>query len=264
MSSYLYFIKVRILESLAYRFEAVSTMLIQFIILTVNVFFWKAVYASTGGPVQDTTLEEMLNYSIMSGVLSCFFSATVEQKIRQRVREGNVAVDFIKPINPFGMYFAEDVGGILVNTVQKAFALIIFACIFIIIPAPASAVRLLLFLISAIFSFVILWVIAAVFGVLNFWLIDIGNIGGVKTYIIAFLSGSIIPTWFFPGLVRRILAFTPFIYIYQTPVAIYIGRTPLNEACFAIVIQLVWAALLLWTFTLIKNRAMGRLIVQGG
>ena len=239
-------------------------MLIEFIILTVNAFFWRAVYAAAGGPVRDTTLEEILKYSIMSGVLFCFFSTTVEEKIRERIREGNVAVDFIKPINPFGMYFAEDVGGILVNTVQKALPLIIFACVFISVPAPASSARFLLFFISASFSFVILWVIAAIFGVLNFWLIDIGNIGGVKNYIIAFLSGSIIPIWFFPDMIQRILAFTPFIYIYQTPIAIYIGRTPMNEAYFAILIQMVWAALLIWFFTLIKNRAMGRLIVQGG
>lgn len=264
MSSYIYFIKVRILESLAYRFEAVSTMLIQFIILTVNAFFWKAVYSAAGGPVRDTTLEEMLKYSIMSGVLSCFFSGAVEQKIRERVREGNVAVDFIKPIDPFGMYFAEDLGALLVNTVLKALPLVIFACVFIMVPSPASPARLLLFIASALFSFVILWIIAAIFGVLNFWLIDIGNIGGVKTYIIAFLSGSIIPIWFFPYTVQRVLAFTPFIYIYQTPIAIYIGRTPMAEALFAILIQMIWAALLLRVFMMIKKRAMGHIIVQGG
>jgi ABC-2 type transport system permease protein len=261
--AYLYFIKVRVLISLAYRFEAISSIFIQFIILAVDAFFWRAVYANYD-IVQDVDLNQMLTYAVMSVLLNSFFCRSVEDKLRSKIRDGSVATDYIKPINFFGMLLAEDAGGIVVNMTQRFLPLIIFSCIFITPPIPASALHFLLFLLSACVSFFILWLIAAIFGLLNFWLIDIGPIGGAKNIIIAFLSGSIVPIWFFPDNIQRILAFTPFIYIYQTPIGIYIGRTAVDEVMPIIGIQIIWVAVFFALFWLIKVKALKNIMVQGG
>jgi len=263
--AYLYFIKVRIMISLAYRFETISSVLIQFIILSVNAFFWRAVYANYGnGTVQNTDLNQMLIYSVMSILLGCFFCKSVEGKLRQKIRDGSVAADYVKPINLFGMFFADDIGEIIVNIIQRFIPVIVFSCIFIAPPVPASALHFLLFLLSACVSFFILWFIAAIFGLLNFWLIDIGPIGGAKDIIISFLSGSIIPIWFFPESIQKILAFTPFIYIYQTPIGIYIGRTGIDEALKVIAIQILWGVIFYGLFSFIKTKALKNIMVQGG
>lgn len=261
--AYLYFIKVRIMLSLAYRFETFSSVIVQFIILTVNAFFWRAVYANYD-TVQGTDLNQMLIYSVMSVLLGCFFCRTVEGKLRSKIRDGSVASDYVKPINLFGMLFSEDVGEIAVNIAQRIIPLLIFSFIFITPPLPASVLHFLLFLISACVSFFILWFIAALFGLLNFWLIDIGPIGGAKDIIIGFLSGSIIPIWFFPAPIQKILAFTPFIYMYQTPIGIYIGRTSPEEAVKVIAIQFMWCAIFYVLFSIVKSRALKNIMVQGG
>jgi len=260
---YLYFIKVRVLVSMAYRFEAISTVFIQFIILAVNVFFWKAVYGNAEA-VAGTTLKQMLIYSVISLVMTCFFCKSVEQRLRQQVREGNVAVDIIKPIDMFLMHFSNDVGNIIVNLSQKALPMILFACIFITPPIPASAAHFALFCISSVFSFLILWLIAAIFGMLNFWITDIGPIGDVKDLIITFLSGSIVPVWFFPPVIGNILAFTPFIYTYQTPISIFIGKLTVYDGLFQILIQGIWCLLFYLLFSIMKKRALNNLMVQGG
>lgn len=263
MSAYFYLIKVRILIAMAYRFEAISSTLVQFILLTVNGFFWKAVYRGNQ-LVQDTSLQQMLIYSVMGLLLSCFFSISTEHQLRSRIREGNIAIDFIKPVNLFGMYLANDIGDCIVSISQKGLPLVLFACIFIAVPVPASVTSGLLFLLSTLFSFSILWFIAAIFGLLNFWLIDIGPIGGAKDTILAFLSGSIIPIWFFPNFIQKILSLLPFPYIYQTPIGIYIGKIPLREALFSMTIQLVWIAVFFGLFCIIQKKAMNHLEIQGG
>jgi len=261
--AYLYFIKVRIMMSLAYRFEAFSSVIIQFVILSVNAFFWRAVYANYE-TVQDTDLNQMLIYSVMSVLLGCFFCKTVENKLRSKIRDGSVASDYVKPISLFGMFFAEDIGEIVVNITQRVIPLLVFSCIFIAPPIPASGLHFVLFLLSACASFFILWFVAALFGLLNFWLIDIGPIGGAKDIIIGFLSGSVIPIWFFPETIRNILAYTPFIYMYQTPIGIYIGRTGLNEAVQAIAVQIIWVLVFYGIFSFTKSRAVKNIMVQGG
>jgi len=263
MRAYLYFIKVRILISLAYRFEAISSIFVQFIILTINAFFWRAVYTGRD-TVQGVDLNQMLIFSTMATLLACFFVHTVEGKMRRKIRDGSVAQDYIRPIGLFGMFLAEELGEIVVNIIQRFVPIIIFASIFIVIPIPASGLHFLLFIVSIVFSFFILWLVAATFGLLNFWLVDIGPIGGAKDHVILFLSGSIVPIWFFPDSIERVLLFTPFIYTYQTPIGIFIGRTALNEALVEILIQIFWCVLFFGLFSFVKSKALKNIMVQGG
>ena len=263
MSAYIYFIKLRILISLEYRFRAISSVFVQFIILSITAFFWRAVYANRD-VVQDVDLNQMLIFSVMSTLLGCFFVHTVENKMQRKIRDGSVAQDYIKPINLFGMFLAEDLGEIAANIIQRFIPIIIFASIFIVFPVPASGLHFLLFALSTVFSFFILWFIAAIFGLLNFWLIDIGPIGGAKNHIILFLSGSIVPIWFYPDFIQRILAFTPFVYTYQTPIGIFIGRTSLEDALIEIAIQIFWCLSFFGLFSFAKSKALKNIMVQGG
>lgn len=263
MSAYLYMIKIRILISLTYRFEAIFSVLMQFIVLTVSSFIWKVLYSGQA-EVQGTTLEQMLVYTVLSVFLSCFYSTGVEGRLRSSIRNGNVAVDYIKPVNLYALYFSEDLGQIAVNFMLKGLPILIFGGIFVAVPVPASVPGLCLFMVSVVFSFLILWFIAAIFGVFNFWIIDIGPIGTVKDYIIHFLSGSLIPLWFFPAPVQKILTFTPFVYLYQTPISFFIGRTPPQEAGRILAVQAVWCLAFFVLFQCCKKKAFGRIVVQGG
>lgn len=263
LSAYLYMIKIRILISLTYRFEAISAIAMQFILLLVNSMIWRVLYANNQ-VVQDTTLNQMLIYTVMSIFLTCFYSTGVEGRIRSGIRDGNVAVDYIKPVNLYGLYFSEDIGQIVVNFLLKGLPILIFGSIFVSIPVPSSFLSLCLFVVSAVFSFLILWFIAAIFGIFNFWLIDIGPIGMVKDHIINFLSGAVIPIWFFPSFVQDIMNYTPFVYIYQTPISFFIEKTPVSDAWRILAIQAIWCLVFYILFRLCKKKAFGRLIVQGG
>lgn len=261
--AYLYLMKIKILQSLAYRFEVISTAIFQVISLVVTVFLWRAVYAAED-TISGTTLSQMLVYTVMSGVLSCFFSTTVEWEIRGKIRKGDIALDYIKPMNPFSMYFAQDIGGISVNLMQKAIPLTVVSSILVVAPVPVSLGAFLLFLLSSIVSFCLLWFISALFGVLNFSLVDIGPLSFAKDLIIKFLSGAVVPVWFFPDTFQRVMKFTPFMYIYQTPLSIYIGKISLSQGLEAILIQSVWVTVFFAVFVLVKNRVIGKIIIQGG
>lgn len=200
----------------------------------------------------------------MSIILNGIFSVTIEGNIRGRVRMGNVAVDFIKPVNIFAMYFSEDVGNMVTSIIQSAVPVFICSMLFIVAPFPSSALNLFLFLLSSVFSFIILWLISAVFGLLYFWFINLGPLGGIKNYLIQILSGSFIPVWFFTQGLQTFLKFLPFIYIYQHPIGIYIGRTPFNEAISGIVIQEIWAAAFVVLFDRMRKNIEGNILVQGG
>ena len=256
-------IKVRFLLALSYRFEVFITISTRLILLFASVFFWKTAFAGID-EVAEVNQEQMLVYSIMAIVLAVVNTFFIEDKIREKIRRGNVALDFIKPVNVFLMYFMEDVGDSLTAFVQRAIPILICAALFVTIPKPYSLIHFLLFLLSACISFLLLWLLSALFALLYFKYIDFGPLSNVKNYLITILSGSLIPVWFFPESVQKILEFLPFIYIYQLPLGIFIGRENISGALTGIGIQAFWCALAAFLFNYCRRRVIKTIIAQGG
>ena len=260
---YLYYIKIKVLESLTYKYEFFLTIIKQFFFIFVTSLFWKALYANVTEPM-EVSVEDMLIYSVISVFLQNFFARSVEGELRGRIRSGNISLDYLKPINMFGMMFANDVGNIIVNIIQRFLPVLIFSMIFIVVPLPISVSAFILFVISTLMSFFILWNISAIFGLLYFWLTDTGDIGGVKEHIINLLSGALIPIWFFPKTLQSILNFLPFIYTYQLPISIFIGKLSTKEALVAMGIQLIWCVVFFGVFMGVSKRALKNIMIQGG
>lgn len=263
MKPYIYLAKTKVMSVLAYRFDVISSVVIRCLVLIATSFFWVAAYGNRQSAL-GVTKEQMLTYSIMSAVLSCLLSANVEDRVIKSVRKGSVALDMLKPVNIYGMYLAEDIGSIIVSICQNAFPLFIIASLLIQVPVPSSGINFLLFLLSVVFSYMINWLIAASFSMLTFFLISMGPLIQIKINLIRILSGSIIPLWFFPQSVQTMLNFLPFVYLYQLPLSIYIGKLTRNEIGMQLGLQVLWIFILYLVFKWIQKKVLLNVLVQGG
>ena len=71
IKAYWYIMRSRILMFMAYRFQVLSTVVCQIVILSASVFFWKAAYGLNA--VQNgTSVEQMVHYTILSNLLAVF------------------------------------------------------------------------------------------------------------------------------------------------------------------------------------------------
>ncbi len=263
VKAYLYMAKIKLLLSMSYRFDFFTNLAVQVIFLFTSTYFWKAAYKGVD-TVQSVNEEQMLIYSVMSIVLGILFSTSVESKIKGSVRSGNVALDYLKPVNIFVMYFFEDIGNIVTAFIQSAVVVLLCSSLFIVLPIPVSIGAFFLFLFSVCLSYLLLWLMSAIVGLLYFKVIDMGPIGIIKDYLIKIFSGSFVPIWFFPKVVQDIFQYLPFVYTYQLPLSIYIGKTDLNEALKGISVQFVWVAVFFFIFARLKNRIETNVFVQGG
>lgn len=263
MEPYLYIMKTRMMKALAYRFDVLTAVLVQCFLVVVTAFFWIAVYGGRDSAA-GVTEKQMLTYTIMSGVLSCLFTINVESRISQSIQKGDIALDILKPVNLFGIYLAEDTGNLLILLFQNVLPLLLVSALFIQVPVPASALLLLLFIVTTAISYLINWLLSVTFGMLSFWLISMGPLSSLKICVIRMLSGSIIPLWFFPEWLRNILAFLPFQYIYQLPLSIYIGKLTEQETIFQVGVQLVWLLILYGLYRLMQRKVLKNVMVQGG
>ena len=260
---YLYVVKTQIIKSLTYEFNVYGNIIMQTIIMITSVCFWKALYKGRGA-VGGVDADNMMTYVIMSSLLSVLFITNVERRIETSVEKGTVAADLMKPINIFGVYFSEDIGNITALFFQNMIPILIIGSLMIKVPVMADIRDLPLFIISAAESFLINWLIAALFGMIAFSAVNIDALIQVKKHLLRLLSGSIIPIWFFPSGVSKVLGSLPFVYIYQLPLSIYIGKGDRSQQMSQMRIQFLWLVILSGVFLYAQSRVTRKVMVQGG
>ena len=260
---YLYIIKTQIIKSMTYEFNVYGNIIMQTIIMITSAYFWKALYKDQS-MVGGVDAESMLTYIIISSALSVLLITNVERRIEMSVEKGTVATDMMKPVNIFGVYFAEDIGSIIALIFQNMLPILLIGSLMIKVPTMADTRTLPIFIISVILSFLINWLIAALFGMMAFTAVNISALIQVKKHLLRLLSGSIIPIWFFPDSVAKVLSVLPFVYIYQLPLSIYIGRGDISEQIYQMKIQFLWLVILSILFFYVGSRVTRKVMVQGG
>ena len=263
LKKYLYVTKTQIIRSMAYEFNVYGNIIMQTIIMITSAYFWKALYKGQT-MVGDVDVDSMLTYVIMSSALSVLMLTGVEHRIAQSVYKGTVATDMMKPINIFGVYFAEDIGYMIALVFQNLLPILIIGSLMIKLPVMANVRDLPLFIIAVVQSYLINWLIAALFGMIAFTALNIDALLQVKKHLLRLLSGSIIPIWFFPTGVAKVLEALPFVYIYQLPLSIYIGRGSRATYLSQMRIQFIWLVILAGLFYVAQSRIVKKVMVQGG
>lgn len=263
MNKYIYIMKIRIQTVLTYRFDMILTILVQCVTMFAVCYFWLVVYGDKDS-VLDVNGKSMLTYTTVSILMGNLFTMRVQERVMDSIRTGNIALDMLKPMNLYVSYLAEDFGEAVVAFFQKVLPLLVIGSCMFGVPAAASAVHFLLFLVSFLLAYFINWLLAALMGLAAFRTIQMGPMLSVKTYIIKLLSGSMIPLWFFPESLRKVLELLPFVNIYQVPLGIYIGKYQVSAALFHMSVQLFWNMALLLVFIVLQKKMAEQIMVQGG
>lgn len=263
LHAYLYITKMRILTSLAYRFEVFTAIASNMILLVATIYIWHAAYSGIDA-VESLALSDLVTYTVVSTLLSSLFVCNVQNTIYGKIRQGQIATDLYRPIPLLASYLADDLGGAISNLVNRMVPMLLFASLLFGVPWPDSWSSFLLTVPSALLSYAILWLLSAIVGLVAFWVMELGNLGMVKDTIVRIFSGSIVPLWFFPESVQTVSRFLPFQYTYQTPIGIYIGAIPLDQAFRDMGIQLVWIVVLCVLLQLYWKKTKTKTLIQGG
>ncbi len=263
ITAYFYVYKIRIQKSLAYHYDVYGNILMQCIIMFAAAFFWRALYAGQT-VVQGVAAEQMYIYTVVSTAMSVFFMNDVEQRVMRSVEKGTIAVEMLKPINLYGIFFFEDLGKLTALLFQSLIPIVLIGSIFIAAPKPVSTSAFLLFIVSLVMAYLIHWLLAACFSMWAFVTINMTPLLQVKKHLIRLLSGSIIPLWFFPDWLASILNCLPFVYIYQLPLDIFIGKEDMTNLLPRMGIQVAWVMVLFVLFTILQKNVLKKVMIQGG
>jgi ABC-2 type transport system permease protein len=239
-------------------FTSVGSLLLRVYVLRS---LWTALYAQNAAPAH-IPLHAMITYATVALLMSLVLEIDGTRVIRERVREGSIATDLMKPISLPIYFFSDGFGQTLFHalTIVPALAL---ALLFVHVDVPSFA-TLAAFVVSFAFGYFVNFFLNFLMNLVAFWTLETFAIQLTVRWASDLLSGQIVPLDFFPGILGTIVQNLPFAAIYSTPLRIYIGELPPSAWAGAIAAQAVWLVLFGCVAAVLWRAAERRVVVQGG
>lgn len=266
---YFAFSKAGILDGFAYKFSALGWLLGDMISLLILFFLWQAIYKNaTSDMINGMTFKQMIAYLIYARVATTLvFSSISFWIIGDDIYEGNIAISLIRPINYRYRLLASSFG-VFLST-----AILLFIPLFVLsiallnltlgIPIP-SLVNIILFLLSAILSFIIADSLNFLMGEIAIFTNALFGLMIIKNIVFSFLSGGLLPSSFFPIWLNTILKFLPFQSMIEKPIMMFLGRLNTQEIIISFLIQIMWIIILSIICNASFNRLKKRIVSAGG
>jgi len=266
MRKYFEYVKTAFKESLAYRVEYFLGIMQSLFVLLAQLYLWRALLGQSEQASTDMgviTLNEMTTYVLMSTIISTLISSNVILNINDRIRNGQISMDLIKPVNFKTYMFCSMIGRSFFNFLFQLLPVLGIGLIFIGIEY-SSMQNLLLFCVTLVNAIIINFLITYSLGLLAFWYMSMWQIAVLWGVLGRLFSGAWIPLWFFPKVLISISNFLPFRLLYFVPISIFLGKVGLIDCIYLVIQQLVWIAILFGATRLTWHAAIKKLVIQGG
>lgn len=276
LKKYFPFYKAGAMSMMAYKFNIFSWFFISILQWVCLVFLWLSIYRSSENGINSVingfTFKEMIVYIILINIatFTMFISDTFDQ-ISDEIKDGTIAISFIRPISYRGRFIAQVLG-----TVSASF---------LILGLPTLTVALLAFKflgflsyssLAHFFASIAFFFFAMIFAVLLndsinfllgtvcFYTMQAFGLNQMRQVVVGFLSGAFVPISFFPGIFGKIVDFLPFAGLAQNPILILQGKTTIFQSAQILGKNILWFAVFEFFCALSFYTASKKITVQGG
>jgi ABC-2 type transport system permease protein len=261
LEPYVEFAKKAFAREATYRMEVLTE--VGSLVLRVYLLrsLWTALYAQNAIPL-NLPLHSMITYATVALLMSLILEVDGTRLIREKLREGTIATDLMKPISLPLYFFADGAGQTLLHAVLVVPSLL-FALLLVHIDVPSPA-TLGAFALAFLLGYCVNFFINFLMNSVAFWTLETFAIQLIVRWISDLLSGQIIPLTFFPGVFGQVLFALPFAAVYSTPLLIYVGVIPPSQWPLALGVQALWLVLFSGISALVWQAAERRVVIQGG
>jgi ABC-2 type transport system permease protein len=186
------------------------------------------------------------------------------REVSQRVHQGDIAVDLLRPTGFLSLYYAQKLGRSGFLVLGRGVPPLVVGALVTGLALPEDPLSYLLGAFSLLLAITVAFLTDMMVNLAAFWLVETRGLTVVYTATMNLLSGFLIPIVWFPDWLLAIARATPFPSMIQTPIDTLSGRVPPAEALGLVAVQLGWIALLgvgAWAMLRAGTRSLE---VQGG
>lgn len=223
-----------------------------------------AAIGTAGGELSGYTALQAATYVWLGQALLAPIEAFGTREVSQRVHQGDVAIDLLRPTSFLGLYYAQKLGRSSFLLLGRGIPPLVVGAVVTGIALPEEPVSYLLGAVSIALAITVAFLADMMVNLAAFWLLETRGLTMVYNAVMNLLAGFLIPIVWFPDWLLAIARATPFPSMIQTPIDTLSGRIPPSAAISLVTVQAGWV-LVLWLGAWLMLRAGVRSVeVQGG
>jgi ABC-2 type transport system permease protein len=248
----------------AYRLAALGglTANMAFGLLKVAILF--ATVRAAGGDLHGYDTASMSTYVWLSQGMLGSVNLDGRSDLALRVKDGTVAVDFLRPVDVQGAALATDSGRYLFSLLPRGLPSLLLGAVTTGIALPGNPLYYPLGAVSLVLGTLVSVSCVYLVAVAGFWLVETRGLQILYMLFSGFLGGLYVPLALFPGWLRTVATATPFPSIMMYPIDVLSGTESVAHAAGLVLVQLAWLAGVAGTGQLLTRAGRRKLEVQGG
>lgn len=184
--------------------------------------------------------------------------------IVERIRTGDVAVDFLRPIDIQFAHLAEYLGRATCTLIPRSLPSVLIGAATFGMVIPNTPAPYLLGAISLLLAIAVSFLSMFAVCLAGFWLVETRGLRALHMILGTFLAGLFAPVHLFPDWLKAIAYATPFPSMLQWPIDVLSGRTLGMAAVQVVAVQCFWLVALAGVGQLLLRAGRRKLEVQGG
>ena len=249
----------------AYRLAMLAGLTTNIVFGFIRAAILFAAVGSAGGTLAGYTRDTISTYVWLSqGLLGAVYVGFSASELSERIRDGDVAVDFTRPVDVQGSYLAADLGRAAFTFLPRGIPSVLVGALTVGLALPSDAWPYLLGMVSVVLAVTVSFLCSYAVDILGFWLVETRGVRSLYMVTSQFLAGLFVPVGLFPDWLSTLAVATPFPSMLQVPIDVISGHMVGPEAVKVVAMQCFWVAL-----TCLIGRALTRaggrkLEVQGG
>lgn len=260
-------LRVRFTNGMQYRAAALAGVVTQFAWGGLYLLLYRTFYqAGTGAfPMEMQALSAYI--WLQQAFLALFMVWGMDNDIFEQITSGNIAYELCRPCDLYGMIFFRTLGSRLAKTVLRCFPILVVTAF---LPAPYG-MRLPptwesagLFVLSFTLGALVVAAFCMLIYISAFYTLSPMGVRLIAVSVVDFLSGAIVPLPFFPKRLQTVFSLLPFGSMQNMPFRIYGGDLAGAQAVAGILLQAFWLAVLIMIGRLLMQKALRRVVIQGG
>jgi ABC-2 type transport system permease protein len=262
LEPYLQFMRKAMAREATYRFDVFTTIASVLVRVYLLRMVWVALYLRNPRHAGDLPLHAIITYSTVALLMGLVMDIDQTRSLHDKLHDGSIATDFMKPISVPLYLFADGTGEVLFHATLIVPSLVL--ALFIVhvdVPGPLT---LAAFFVSFLLGYMVGFFLNFLLNCIAFWTLEIHAFQMIVTWVTDLFGGEIIPLVIFPAFLQKIAFALPFAAMFSTPLLIYVGATPSSRYVEVIGVQALWVVVLAAIGSVVWRAGARRVVVQGG
>lgn len=247
-----------------YRLAALGGLIANttFGLLKVALLF--AAVRASGGELNGYDIGSISAYIWISQGLLGSVNLNGRTDIGERIKDGDIAVDFLRPLDVQAASIATEIGRSVFALIPRGIPTFTLGVIVVGVTMPTTPLPYLVGAASVLLGIVVSATTVYLVAATGFWLVETRGLQILYMVVSGFLAGLFVPIQLFPGWLLAVATATPFPSMLMYPVDVLSGRVDALASLGLVCLQVMWLVVTAAVGQALTRAGRRRLEVQGG